>query len=150
MIEPLVVPVVATTLQAVSVEAPATARAGELTVSNGGMMAWMSGGALGGQVSARVENTGSEPDRIVSIRTPAGTVGRIGVYPIVNGRGERAPEGDVSIQPGGTGVMAELTDVASGRPQPVTTTITIVFERAGEVTIQATPVSPAPPPPPRR
>ena len=72
------------------------------------------------------------------------------VYPIVNGRGTRAPEGEVSIQPGGSGLTAELTDVASGEPRPVLTTITIVFERAGEITVQAVPTSPAPPPPPPR
>lgn len=135
---------------AVAQEAPRVATAGDLTVTDGGMMAWMSGGKLGGTVMVRVENAGAEPDRIVSMTTPAGTTGRINVYPIVGGRGEQAPDGDVSIRPGGTGVTAELTDVVSGQPQPVQTTITIVFERAGTVTVQAAPLSPPPPAPPPR
>lgn len=149
MFEPLVM-IAAIAAQSVPAEAPRTATVGELTVSDGGMMAWMTGGTLGGQVMALVENAGVEPDRIVSIQTPAGTTGKISVYPIVDGRGARAPDGEVSIRPGRTGVTAELTDVASGRPQPVLTTITIVFERAGEITVQAAPTSPAPPPPPPR
>lgn len=147
MLEPLVM-IVAIAAQSVPAEAPRTATAGALTVSDGGMMAWMSGGELCGQVMVLVENAGTEADRIVSIQTPAGTTGKVNVYPIVNGRGTRAPDGEVSIQPGRTGVTAELTDVASGRPQPVLTTITIMFERAGEITVQAVPTSPAPPPPP--
>ncbi len=149
MLEMFVALIAAPAVQTAPTEAPRTAQAGDLTVSNGGMMAWMSRGQLGGQVMVRVENAGSEPDRILSIRTPAGTTGKIGVYPIVNGRGTRAPDGEVSIQPGGTGVTAELTDIVSGRPQPLLTTVTIVFERAGEITVQAVPTSPAPPPPPR-
>lgn len=127
--------------------APTSAVSGDLTVAEGGMMAWSSGGRLGGQVSVVVENSGPDADRVVSISTPAGPVGRIGVYPIVNGRGTRAPEGDLTIAPGRTGVLAELDDLASGAPAPVLTTVTVVFERAGAVTVRAQPVSPAPAPP---
>jgi hypothetical protein len=45
-------------------------------------------------------------------------------------------------------VLAKLTDLASGVPAPVLTTVTITFEQAGEVTVQAMPASPAPPAPP--
>ncbi|MEY3293813.1 MAG: hypothetical protein RJB12_1584, partial [Pseudomonadota bacterium] len=91
---------------------------------------------------------GAGTDRILSMTTPSGTVGDVGVYPVVNGRGERAPDGDLTIRPGRTGVLAKLTDLASGVPAPVLTTVTITFEQAGEVTVQAMPASPAPPAPP--
>jgi copper(I)-binding protein len=129
-------------------DAPSTATSGDLTVSQGGMMAWTADGKLGGQVMLLVDNAGSADDRIASVRTPAGTVGEISTYPVVNGRGTRAPDGVLSLHPGRTGVIAELTDIASGRPAPVETSITLVFETAGEVTIRAIPAAPAPPSPP--
>ena len=134
--------------QTAPAEAPASVRSGDLTVSQGGMMAWTAGGKLGGQVTVLVDNAGTGTDRVLSLRTPSGTVGDVGVYPVVNGRGERAPGDDLTIRPGRTGILAELSDLASGRPSPVQTTVTVVFEHAGEVTIQAVPTSPAPPPPP--
>jgi copper(I)-binding protein len=135
--------------QDTATEPPTSARSGDLTVSQGGMMAWSVNGGLGGQVTALVDNAGSGTDRILSVTTPSGTVGNVGVYPLVNGRGERAPNGDLTIRPGRTGVLAELTDLASGVPAPVLTTVTITFEQAGAVTIRAMPASPAPPSPPR-
>lgn len=129
----------------VPAQAPRTAQAGELTVSDGSMMAWMSRDGLGGDVKARIENAGAGSDRILSISTPAGTVGKVSLYTIVNGRGTRAPDGELSIPPGGTGIVAELTDIASGQAAASLTTITLVFERAGEITIRAVPTSPAPP-----
>lgn len=128
--------------------APASARSGDLAVSQGGMMAWSVNGGLEGQVTVLVDNAGTGTDRILSVTTPSGTVGDVGVYPVVNGRGERAPDGDLTIRPGRTGVLARLTDLASGVPAPVLTTVTITFEQAGEVTVQAMPASPAPPSPP--
>ncbi len=135
--------------QDAAAETPTSARSGDLTVSQGGMMAWSVNGGLGGQVTALVDNAGSGTDRILSVTTPSGTVGNVGVYPLVNGRGERAPNGDLTIRPGRTGVLAELTDLASGVPAPVLTTVTITFEQAGAVTVRAMPASPAPPSPPR-
>lgn len=138
--------------QDATTETPTSARSGDLTVSQGGMMAWRANSGLGGQVTVLVENAGSGTDRILSVTTPSGTVGDVGVYPVVNGRGERAPDGDLSIRSGTTGVLAQLTDLASGVPAPVLTMVTITFEQAGAVTIQAMPASPpppAPPPPPR-
>lgn len=130
-------------------DAPAaTASSGDLTVSQGGMMAWTVEGHLGGQVMLLVDNAGPADDRVVSVRTPAGVVGEISTYPVVNGRGNRAPGGDLTIHPGRTGVVADLTDITSGRPAPVKTSITLEFEHAGEVTISALPASPAPPAPP--
>jgi hypothetical protein len=148
MLELLLALVAEPVTQTAPAEAPHTVQSGDLTVSTGGMRAWTSGGKLGGQVSVIVNNTGTGTDRVLEMRTPSGTVGEIGVYPIVNGRGERAPNGDLGIRPGHTGVLAELTDIASGEPTPVLTTVTIVFEQAGEVTIQAVPTSPGPPSPP--
>jgi hypothetical protein len=134
--------------QDASTETPASARSGDLTVSQGGMMAWSANGGLGGQVTVLVDNAGTGTDRILSVTTPSGTVGDVGVYPVVNGRGERAPDGELTIRPGRTGVLAQLTDLASGVPAPVLTSVTITFEQAGAITIQATPASPAPPSPP--
>ena len=131
--------------QDVAAETPTSARSGDLTVSQGGMMAWSANGSLGGQVTVLVDNAGSGTDRVLSVSTPSGTVGDVGVYPVVNGRGERAPDGDLTIRPGRTGVLAKLSDLASGVPAPVLTTVTITFEQAGEVTIQAMPTSPGPP-----
>ena len=136
--------------QDAATETAMSARSGDLTVSQGGMMAWRANGSLGGQVTVLVDNAGSGTDRILSVTTPSGTVGDVGVYPVVNGRGERAPDGDLSIRSGRTGVLARLTDLASGVPAPVLTTVTITFEQAGEVTIQAMPASPPPPAPPPR
>ena len=134
----------------VATETPTSARSGDLTVSQGGMMAWSANGSPGGQVTVMVDNAGAGTDRILSVTTPSGTVGDVGVYPVVNGRGERAPDGDLTIRPGRTGVLAQLTDLASGVPAPVLTSVTITFEQAGTVTIQAMPASPAPPSPPPR
>ena len=134
--------------QDAAAEAPSSARSGDLTVSQGGMMAWSASSGPGGQVTVLVDNAGSGTDRILSVTTPSRTVGDVGVYPVVNGRGERAPDGDLTIRPGRTGVLAKLTDLASGVPAPVLTTVTITFEQAGEVTVQAMPASPAPPPTP--
>ena len=132
-------------VQDAATETPASARSGDLTVSQGSMMAWSANGGLGGQVTVLVDNAGAGTDRILSMTTPSGTVGDLGVYPIVNGRGERAPDGDLTIRPGRSGVLAKLTDLASGVPAPMLTTVTITFEQAGEVTIQAMPTSPGPP-----
>jgi hypothetical protein len=131
--------------QDAAAEPPASARSADLTVSQGAMMAWSVNGGLGGQLTVLVDNAGTGTDRILSMTTPSGTVGDVGVYPVVNGRGERAPDGDLTIRPGRTGVLAKLTDLASGVPAPVLTTVTITFERAGEVTIRAMPTSPGPP-----
>jgi hypothetical protein len=136
--------------QDAAAETPTSARSGDLTVSQGGMMAWSTNGGPGGQVTVLVDNAGSGTDRILSVTTPSGTVGDVGVYPVVNGRGERAPDGDLAIRSGRTGVLAQLTDLASGVQAPVLTTVTITFEQAGEVTIQAMPASPPPPAPPAR
>lgn len=149
MLEMILALVAGPLAQDAAAETPASARSGDLTVSQGGMMAWSVNGGLGGQVTALVDNAGSGTDRILSVTTPSGTVGNVGVYPLVNGRGERAPNGDLTIRPGRTGVLAELTDLASGVPAPVLTTVTITFEQAGAVTIRAMPASPAPPSPPR-
>lgn len=145
MLEMILALVAGPLAQDAAAETPTSARSGDLTLSQGGMMAWSVNGGLGGQVTALVDNAGSGTDRILSVTTPSGTVGNIGVYPLVNGRGERAPSGDLTIRPGRTGVLAELTDLASGGPAPVLTTVTITFEQAGGVTIRATPASPAPP-----
>ena len=149
MLELILTLVAGPLVQDATTETPTSARSGDLTVSQGGMMAWRANSGLGGQVTVLVENAGSGTDRILSVTTPSGTVGDVGVYPVINGRGERAPDGDLSIRSGTTGVLAQLTDLASGVPAPVLTTVTITFEQAGEVTIQAMPASPAPPPPPR-
>ena len=129
-------------VQEAPAEAPRRVQAGELTVSNGGMMAWD-----GGQVLFEVENMGAEPDRIVSITTPAGTVGEI-IVRTIGVNSAHPPEGDLSIQPGHVRVYANLSDIASDQRPPFQTSITVVFEKAGEVTILATPVSPAPAPRP--
>ncbi|MBF0665849.1 MAG: hypothetical protein IR159_09980 [Brevundimonas sp.] len=142
MLHLLVALAVVPAVQEAPPEAPRRAQVGELIVSNGGMMAWD-----GGQVLFEVENGGAEADRIVSIATPAGTVGEI-ILRTIAVNSERSAEGDLSIRPGRTRVFANLTAVGPDRRQPFQTTVAVVFERAGEVTILATPVAPAPHPRP--
>ncbi|MDZ4362333.1 hypothetical protein [Brevundimonas sp.] len=137
---------------------PAVVQSGDLTLRNAGMMAWNRGGQLEGQVMVVVVNAGAEADRVVSVSTPSGTVGKITVNVRREGRGVALPDGDTTIhglpeQPADqwanqSYVVAELTDIASGRPMPVQTPVTFIFERAGAMTVLAMPTSPAPPPPP--
>ena len=134
--------------QAASTGAPATAQSGDLTVSQGTVMTWNSSVGPGGEVQVVVENGGSEADRVMSVSTPAGSVTNI-VLRRVAEQSQVAEEGDRAVRPGRTRVFAVLAGSASGESRPVPTTITVVFEKAGEVTIQATPASP-PPAPPRR
>jgi hypothetical protein len=144
------------TQPAVTAAAPVaqwSSSAGHLSAFQGAMMAWSRGGQLEGDVSFVVSNTGP-PDRLVSVSTPAGPVGDISIHVA---RGEDAvalQPGDLTIAgmgadgiPARSRVVAKLTDLASGQPMPVRTTITVRFEKAGEITISADPASPAPPPP---
>lgn len=133
-------------------EAPETATAGDLIVSQGTMMGWNSSHTgLGGEVSFTVRNLG-EADRVVSVSSPAGPPGDVSVQVARDGQAVRLEPGDAGVaaavdgQPGLSRVSAQLTGLAHGRPSSVPTTITVTFERAGQVTISATPVSPAPPP----
>lgn len=60
---------------------PLDVQVGAIHVGGGAMMAWNSSrDGLGGQVSVTVINRGTEPDRVVSISTPAGPVGSIKLY----------------------------------------------------------------------
>ena len=72
--------VAAPPVQDAATEAPTSARSGDLTVSRGSMMGWSVNGGLGGQVTVLVDNAGAGTDRIVSMTTPAGTIGDVGVY----------------------------------------------------------------------
>ncbi|NJC40764.1 hypothetical protein GGQ87_001022 [Brevundimonas alba] len=137
---------------ALAQDAPATAEAGDLTVSQATMMGWNSSHTgLGGEVSFTVRNLG-EADRVVSVNSPAGPPGEVSVQVARNGQAIRLEPGDASVaaavdgQPGLSRVTAQLTGLAHGRPSSVPTTVTVTFERAGQVTVSATPVSPAPPP----
>lgn len=133
---------------------PALVQAGDLTVGGGHMMAWSTGAGLGGEVAVIVRNNGSTPDRVVWVSTPAGPVGAIIIQVARDGAPVRLEDGDRTIAgadasgPGLSRISAELTGLSSGSPQPYATTITVRFERAGEVTIVARPASPAPPPAP--
>lgn len=133
--------------------APASAQAGDLTIDGGTMMAWnVVGVGLGGEVAFTVRNAGAEPDRVLSVSSPAGPSGDISVQVARDGKAVALEAGDVTLAaatdagPGLSRVTVQLTDLASGRPMPEATTITVTFERAGEVTVSARPVSPAPPP----
>lgn len=129
---------------------PSSAQAGALTVSQGSMMGWSSGGRLGGEVAFTVSNTGG-PDRVVSVTTPAGPTGDISVQVARDGGVVRLEPGDTAVEPvgadgtaGRSRVTATLTDLAHGVPSSVPTVIEVVFEHAGVVTVTAGPVSPAP------
>lgn len=128
-------------------------QAGALTVSQGSMMGWSSGGQLGGEVAFTVSNAGG-PDRVVSVTTPAGPVGDISVQVARGGGAVRLEPGDTAVEPAGVDgsagrsrVSATLTDLVHGVPSSVPTVIAVTFEHAGTVTVTAGPVSPAPPPP---
>ncbi|MBU2117713.1 MAG: hypothetical protein KJ954_08950 [Alphaproteobacteria bacterium] len=134
-------------------DAPASAQAGDLTISQGHMMGWAGGGKpLGGEVAFTVENAGAEPDRVVSVSTPAGPSGEVSVQVARDGRAVKLEPGDLTLAaatadgPGLSRVTAQLTGLTHGAPSSVPTTITVTFERAGPVTVSARPVSPAPPP----
>ena len=90
--------------QDAATETPTSARSGDLTVSQGAMMAWSVNGGLGGQVTVLVDNAGAGTDRVLSITTPSGSVGEVSVFPVVNGRGERALAVDLTIRTRRTGV----------------------------------------------
>jgi len=65
-------------------EAPGhrNAQADALYITGGAIMVWASNGdGPGGQVSFTVINRGMEPDRVISISTPAGPVGPIRTHP---------------------------------------------------------------------
>ena len=134
----------------VEVQVPERAVLGELTVHQAHMMGWMSAGRLGGEIAFTVSNAGAEPDRVVSVSSPAGPVERLtlqsatrqGVVSLPNGN--RTVAAAASDGPGLTRVTAHLSDLARGEPSSQATAVTIRFERAGEVTVLARPVSPAP------
>lgn len=125
---------------------------GDLTVAQGSMMGWMGGTGLGGEVAATVVNAGTEPDRVVSVTSPAGPVDAILIDVVRDGQVVRSSDGDTSIPAARDGrasrsrVYGRLAGLAHGEASSVSTTITIRFERAGEVTVSAAPVSPAPSP----
>ena len=137
---------------AAEVSAPATVAAGNLTVLQGSMMAWSRGGQLEGEVAFTVRNSGA-PDRVLSIATPAGPSGTISLQVARSGTAVSLAPGDMTVAganadgtPGLSRVTVGLTDLANGMPMPVPTTITVLFETAGYVTLLARPVSPAPSP----
>lgn len=137
---------------AAEVSAPASVTAGSLTVLQGSMMAWNRGGQLEGEVAFTVRNSGA-PDRVVSISTPAGPSGTISLQVARSGAAVSLAPGDMTVAgansdgtPGLSRVTLGLTDLANGMPMPVLTTITVRFETAGDVTLLARPVSPAPAP----
>lgn len=137
--------------QTAPTEAPRSARSGDLTVSQGGVTTWPFDSKPGGQVSVVVDNAGASTDRVTSMRTPTGPVGRIVAYPVVGPRSGPAPDGDLTIRPGRTALMADLASLSPADPAEIETTVTVVFERAGEITVQAVPNFPvAAPPPPAR
>ena len=137
----------------IEITAPASVTSGDLTVSQGGMTGWASAGALGGNVMVTVVNASTEPDRIVSVTSPAGPVGEILMDVVRDGQVVRLTGGDTTVpaaesgQSGRARIYGVLTDLAHGQPSNVATTITLTFEKAGEVTVAANPVSPAPPAP---
>ena len=137
---------------AAEVSAPPSVTAGSLTVLQGSMMAWNRGGQLEGEVAFTVRNSGA-PDRVVSISTPAGPSGTISLQVARSGAAVSLAPGDMTVAgansdgtPGLSRVTLGLTDLANGMPMPVPTTITVRFETAGDVTLLARPVSPAPAP----
>lgn len=137
--------------------APRQASAGDLTVRDATMMGWnVVGEGLGGEVAFTVRNAGPTPDRIVSVETPAGPVGTLAIQVARNGEAVSLPAGETAVAAkdpadthpaaGFSRVTVQLTDLTSGRPASERTTVTVVFESAGALTVVATPVSPAPPP----
>lgn len=129
---------------------PSVVTVSTLTVFQGNMSAWNRAGQLEGDVAFTVRNTG-EPDRIVSVSTPAGQAGEISLQVSRGGTAVRLEPGDRTLAaanpdgtPGISRVTLALTDLAHHSAAPVRTTITVQFETAGAVTLLATPVSPAP------
>ena len=133
--------------------APSSVTSADLTVLQGTMMAWNRGGQLEGEVAFTVQNSGA-PDRVISVSTPSGPSGKISLQVARDGVAANLADGVMTLAgvnadgtPGLSRVTLGLTGLTSNYPMPVRTTITVRFETAGEVTISADPVSPAPPPP---
>jgi hypothetical protein len=108
-----------------------------------------------GELLMLVENAGPAPDRVVSVATRAGTVGKIAIAVQTGNRSRALAPDDRTIAgraadapgPALSVVAVLLTDLVDGPPAaPVEVTVT--FEHAGAVTVNAEPTGPGAPAPP--
>ncbi len=108
-----------------------------------------------GQLLMLVENAGPVPDRVVSVASPAGTVGKIAIAVQTGNRSQALAPDDRTIAgraadapgPALSVVAVSLTDLVDPAPAaPVAVTVT--FEHAGAVTVNAEPIGPGAPAPP--
>lgn len=146
---------------AAAVPVRATETRGEITVTDAGLLRWRTENSVA-ELNFTVINAGSQSDRILAVTTPAGEIAGTMVRSPTH-RGEWTPEPQL-VPPGRAIVFNRMTHLealpeSSGPsgfrfgepppPRPSLTSVTITFERAGEITVAVEPASP-PPPPPRR
>jgi copper(I)-binding protein len=90
-----------------------------------------------------IRNTGDAPDRLTGVRTPAAGHAEIHAMVQEGGTMKMRPAGPlvipaggaVTLAPGGLHIM--LMDLAAPLEQGGTLPLTLIFERAGEVTVEA-------------
>jgi periplasmic copper chaperone A len=99
-------------------------------------------GATTGAVYISLENRGDAPDRLVKITSPAAgsamvheTTEQDGVNKMREGGGGLAPGATLQMDPGGTHIM--LMDLAMPLKEGETVSVTLDFENAEDVTIEA-------------
>ncbi|GLK49415.1 hypothetical protein GCM10017620_23880 [Brevundimonas intermedia] len=100
-----------------------------------------------GLLSIQVRNAGSENDRLLSASTTAGAVENLQIQSFVNGEPTNGVDGDTTIRPGLTRISARLVNVTGPDVPPARMTVTLVFEKAGTLTVNAEPMGPPTPSP---
>ena len=101
------------------------------------------GTARPGVAYVTIRNTGEEPDRLVGVETPAAARPEIHAMVEEDGVVKMRPAGDLEIPPGGEVRLAPggLHLMLMGLQQPLEEggqmPLTLVFEKAGEITVTA-------------
>ena len=127
---------------ALAAEAGEVVRAGDLEIDT----PWARASVGTSRPSAAyltVRNTGDAPDRLIGARTPAAGMAEIHAVVQEGGAMKMRPAGPVEIPAGGAvrlapgGLHIMLMDLAAPLEEGGTLPLTLIFERAGEVTLEA-------------
>jgi periplasmic copper chaperone A len=129
-------------LLALGAQAGTVTRAGDLAIDTPWARASI-GTSRPGAAYLTIRNTGEVPDRLIGVRTPA--AGHAEAHAMVQENGvmtmraagplEIPPGGAVELAPGGLHIM--LMGLAAPLTEGATLPLTLIFERAGEVTVEA-------------
>lgn len=100
-------------------------------------------GASVGAIYVTIENLGAEDDRVISVASSAAdsamlhaTVEENGISQMRESEGRITPSGTLKMEPGGTHIM--LMGLRKPLMEGETVDVTLSFEKAGNVTINAT------------